>query len=246
MPLAALANDRDDGDSDWSLGLGLGVISQQQPYTDIDREEIAIPIVQYENKYFRLFGPTAEVKLPGFDIGRSQRLDFSVLARYSAGAGYEPGDAPILNGMEERKGAFWAGAKAVWSSDWVDVSAEWTADVSGDSDGQRFALGLERTWRIGERIRLTPRLGANWMDDKFVDYYYGVRDSEARVGRPSYVGTSGVSAEAGLQGVYMFNQRHSLVLDLEITSLASEIKDSPLVDRSTQNRVFLGYVYRFR
>jgi len=29
------------------------------------------------------------------------------------------------------------------------------------------------------------------------------------------------------------------------TRLAPEIQDSPLVDRSTENRVLLGYVYRF-
>ena len=36
------------------------------------------------------------------------------------------------------------------------------------------------------------------------------------------------------------------MMDVEVTRLASSIKDSPLVDRSTENRVFLGYLYRFR
>ncbi|WP_457325687.1 MipA/OmpV family protein [Roseateles sp. P5_E11] len=30
-----------------------------------------------------------------------------------------------------------------------------------------------------------------------------------------------------------------------MTSLAKEIKNSPLVDRSTENRVAIGYMYRF-
>ena len=44
----------------------------------------------------------------------------------------------------------------------------------------------------------------------------------------------------------MFDQRHSMFVDFEVTSLAKEIKDSPLVDKSTENRVFLGYLYRFK
>jgi len=43
----------------------------------------------------------------------------------------------------------------------------------------------------------------------------------------------------------MFDQRHSVFLDLEAVRLGSEIKDSPLVDRSTANQVVFGYLYRF-
>jgi outer membrane protein len=34
-------------------------------------------------------------------------------------------------------------------------------------------------------------------------------------------------------------------MDVGVSSLAKEIKDSPLVDRSTENRVFIGYLYSF-
>lgn len=43
----------------------------------------------------------------------------------------------------------------------------------------------------------------------------------------------------------MFDKHHSVLLGAGVTSLADEIKDSPLVDRSTTNSVYLGYMYRF-
>ncbi len=36
-----------------------------------------------------------------------------------------------------------------------------------------------------------------------------------------------------------------IMLDVAVTSLATEIKDSPLVDSSTESRVMLGYTSSF-
>lgn len=240
---AAEATDAGPPATSWSLGIG--AMSKQKAYAGIDRETKALPLIKFENKYVRIFGPGVELKLPSLEIGNSRQLDFSVVGKYD-GSGYEGGDARILDGMGERKGGVWAGAKMEWNGGLVDVSAEWLADASGNSKGQRFNLGLERTWRAGKHMMLTPRVGANWQDRKYVDYYFGVNNNEARIDRPAYAGKSGVNAEVGIRGIYMFDKQHSVLLDVEVSSLAKEIKDSPLVDRSTENRVFLGYIYRFR
>ncbi|MEL7893704.1 MipA/OmpV family protein [Vreelandella neptunia] len=237
-----LADEENSDETTW--GLGVGAISDQDPYAGIDRENTPFPLFLVENRYISVFGPEIKFKLPSLVISDSQQLDFGIVAQYD-GSGYEQGDATILNGMSERKGGFWAGAKVEWNTDLVDVGAEWLTDVSGNSDGQRFDLGLERTWEFGEHIMLTPHVGASWQDDKNVDYYFGVRDSEVRFDRPAYSGESAVNIEAGVRGVYQFDQHHSVLIGVEVTSLADEIKDSPLVDRSTQNAVLVGYLYTF-
>ncbi|WGI26208.1 MipA/OmpV family protein [Halomonas alkaliantarctica] len=238
----AYADEESSDETTW--GLGVGAISEQDPYAGIDRENTLFPLLQVENRYISVFGPEIEFKLPSLVISDSQQLNFGIVAQYD-GSGYEEGDAPILNDMSERKGGFWAGAKMEWNTNFVDVGAEWLTDVSGNSDGQRFDLGLERTWQIGEHIMLTPHVGASWQDDKNVDYYFGVRDSEVRFDRPAYSGESAVNIEAGVRGMYLFDQHHSVLIGVEVTSLADEIKDSPLVDRSTQNAVLVGYLYTF-
>jgi len=244
LPATAAGPSEAEQSSSW--GLGFGAASKQKPYTGIDRDNKAIPIIQFENKYVRVFGPGVEVKLPGIRISDTQRLNFGIVGRYDLSAGYEAGDSPGLAGMSERKGSFWAGAKVKWENSLANVTAEWTGDASDNSKGQLFSLGVDRTWRIGQHVMLTPRLVAKWQDRKYVDYYFGVRDNEVRTGRAAYRGDAGVNAEMGLRSSYMFDQHHSVYLDVAVTSLASKIKDSPLVDRSTENSVFLGYVYRFR
>lgn len=238
----AFADEESSDETTW--GLGVGAISEQDPYAGMDRENTPFPLLLIENRYISVFGPEIEFKLPSLAISDSQQLNFGIVAEYDGG-GYEQGDAPILNGMSERESGFWAGANVAWENELFEVSAEWLTDVSGNSDGQRFDLGLERTWEFGEHVMLTPHVGASWQDDKNVDYYFGVRDSEVRFDRPAYSGESAVNIEAGVRGVYQFDQHHSVLIGVEVTSLADEIKDSPLVDRSTENAVLVGYLYTF-
>jgi len=227
-----------------SWGLGIAAISTQKPYAGMDRENKALPMLSYENRWLRIGGLGAEIKLPRLGLGERQHIDFGLVARYD-GSGYEASDAPILNGMADRKKGFWAGARATWHTDVARLSADWTADASGHSKGQRFGLSLDKSFRLGAQVMLTPRLGAVWHDKKYVDYYFGVRGEEAQAGRAAYAGKAGVNTELGLRSAYMFDPHHSIFLDLSVTRLASEIRNSPLVDRSTENRVFMGYLYRF-
>lgn len=227
-----------------SWGLGVGAISSQQPYTGIDHDTKAIPLIYFENEYLRVFGPNAEVRLSQLQINDTQPVDFSLVGQYDF-SGYDADDSRVFDGMSDRKSSFWAGAKVQWHTDLVNVHAEWLADVSGNSKGQRLNLGLERTWRLDDHITLTPHVTAMWQDKKYVDYYFGVRDSEARMDRAAYAGKSALNTELGVRGNYMFDKHHSLFLDIKATSLASEIKDSPLVDRSTENSALFGYLYRF-
>lgn len=243
LSLTATAAESDaSAGSNW--GLGIAAVSVQKPYAGIDRDNLALPLIYFENKYVRVFGPGVELKLHSLDINNSQRINFRIVGKYD-GSGYEEDDADILDGMSEREGGIWAGAKVQWESDLVDVSAEWLADASGNSKGQRFNLAVEKTWRLGGHVKLTPRLGATWLDKKYVDYYYGVETDEIMFNRPAYEGKAGVNLELGVRGNYIFDARHSAFLDVAMTSLTEEIKDSPLVDRSIENRVLMGYMYRF-
>ncbi|MCT4714556.1 MipA/OmpV family protein [Enterobacteriaceae bacterium H18W14] len=224
-------------------GVGVGAASTQKPYKDMSRDTTPVPLLYFENDYLHFFGTEGEIKLPALRFGETQRVNFGLIGRYE-GSGYDADDASVLDGMTKRKSGFWGGAKAEWQSSWVNISADWTHDLSGNSKGQRVNIGAKRTWLLGD-FALTPRVVATWHDKKYVDYYYGVRADEVRDWRQAWQGSSSFSAEFGLRSVYQFSSHHSLMLDLEATRLSSEVKDSPLVDRSTEDRIFLGYLYRF-
>jgi len=232
--------------SSWSLGVS--AIGTHKPYAGIDRDYLPLPLIGYESERLSIAGPQIGLKLLRTDPRAAHQVGIDLIARYDV-SGYDDDDiedTPILRGMDEREGGVWAGARIEWNSGWGKVGAAVLADASSKSEGHRVELGIEKTWQIGSRMTLTPRLGATWHDRKSVDYYYGVRANEARAGRAAYLGRSGVNAEAGVRALYLFDRRHAAFVDAGVTRLASEITDSPLVDRSTENRVLLGYLYRFR
>lgn len=229
----------------YSWGLGLAGISQQQVYAGMDRDNIAIPLVYFENRWVQLIGPWFGLKLPGFEWGDEHELELTLRAQLFGFDGYEPDDAPILNGMGERKNGIFAGPAFRWSNPIAEVFGEWMFDTSGNSNGQRVSIGLERKFHLGNHFIFTPSATATWLDKKYADYYYGVRVAESRADRSVYVGDDAVNAEFSLRTDYLFDQHRLVFLQMGYTAFASEIKDSPLTDRSSETMLIVGYLYRF-
>jgi outer membrane protein len=225
-----------EGQSQW--GLGLAASFERKPYRGIGTDSSAIPLLTYENRWVSLFGPGIDLKLPN-----AGPVSFRLRARYS-GEGYEADDSPFLAGMDKRKDGFWLGGAAIWRTGLADVSAELLGDASGNSKGNRFKLAVERRFQSGA-FDFTPRVAAVRLDKKYVDYYYGVKAAEVQAGRGFYAGESTVNLEAGIRIGYALAPKQNLFLDVSATRLGSGIKDSPIVEKSSQSAVRIGYLYRF-
>ncbi|MDB5850299.1 MAG: MipA/OmpV family protein [Rhodoferax sp.] len=222
--------------SQW--GLGLAASFDRKPYRGVGTDTTALPLVMFENRWVSVFGPGIDLKLPS-----AGPVSFRLRARYS-GDGYEADDSSALTGMDKRKGGFWLGGAAIWRTGVADLSAELLGDASGNSKGNRFKLAVERRFASGA-FDFTPRLAAIRLDEKYVDYYYGVKASEVQVNRSFYAGDATVNVEAGLRIGYALAPKQNIFLDVSATRLGSGIKDSPIVEKSNQSAVRIGYLYRF-
>lgn len=225
-----------DETSKWELGAGVAVV--QKPYRDIDVDVLPLPLFSYENRWIRASIPKVDLKFLS-----NESVTLSLRAKY-AGDGYDADDSPFLTGMDDRKGGVWAGGAMIWKTGIADLSAEVLGEVSGYSKGSRAKLQAERRFASGT-FGLTPRLAVEWVDSKFVNYYYGVKRSEVRVDRSFYEGSSAANFEVGMRMDYTLARRHTLFLDTSAIRFGSAIKDSPLVDNSSQTTVSIGYIYRF-
>jgi MipA family protein len=239
LHIVAFADAPPGGGSDESnWGLGFAVRSETRAYSDFDNKTEVWPLVTYENRWVRVFGPNLEWKLD-----RSGPFAFGLAASY-ADDGYEAKDAPVLAGMDERKNSFWLGGNVAMRTDLATFSGQWMGDASGKSKGQKLKLGMQHRFAVGD-VGVTPSLGAVWQDSKFVNYYYGVKASEVRAGRAAYNPGSAVNVELGLRLDYRLAPQQMLFANLGVTSLDSAIKNSPLVDRSSTSEIGIGYMYRF-
>jgi outer membrane scaffolding protein for murein synthesis (MipA/OmpV family) len=225
-----------DGGSQW--GVGIGVAMEQRPYRDFDDKAQLIPMITYENKWVSLSGPSFDVKLPS-----AGPFAFRLRARYS-NDGYEADDSSYLTGMDKRKNSFWVGGAAIWYNNFANLTTEVLTDGSDNSKGKKFKLQVDRRLSSGA-FGFTPRVAVHMVDSKYVAYYYGVRASDARIDRPRYDGESTTNIEVGLRLDYAVTPKQLLFVDIGATSFGSGIKESPLVDHSSQSGVRAGYVYRF-
>ncbi len=228
--------DTKDGGGQWSLGLGAAVIGKA--YRDFDREVTPLPVVSYENKWVSASIATFDVKLYSNDS-----LSFRLRARW-AGDGYEAKNSPALANMDERKSSIWVGGAVIWKADFGNISGEMLSDAMGNSKGMRAKAQIDRRFAAG-KFGFTPRLAAEWVDDKYVDYYYGVRPSEIQAGRASYEGKATTNMQVGLRTDYSLARNQTVFLDVGATRFGSAVKDSPLVNKGNQTSIALGYVYRF-
>jgi MipA family protein len=237
-----------DGESDeedsYSLGLGVGGMAMQKSYVDIDRDYIPIPVIYFENRWVQLVGSTLEFKLPGISWSEKYALSFGARVEFD-GSGYKQSEAPILNGMAERKSGLLAGAAAEWDTPLLSVSAEAMIDASSSSNGRRLSIGIERSFFVGEHVMITPSVKAVQLDKKYANYYFGVLPGEARAGREAYTPGRTLNTSLGLRTDYMWGDHHALILQAEYTALGNEIKNSPLTGRSGESMIILGYMYRF-
>jgi outer membrane protein len=225
-----------DGGSQW--GLGIGVAMERRPYRDFDDKTQVLPMITYENKWVSLSVPTLDLKLPS-----AGPVEFRLRARY-ANDGYDSGDSSYLSGMDKRKNSVWVGGAAIWHNDFANLTTEVLTDGSSNSKGTKFKLQVDRRLSSGA-WGFTPRMAVHMVDSKYVDYYYGVRASEARIDRPLYDGKSTTNIEVGLRVDYAVTPKQLLFVDVGATSFGNGIKDSPLVDHSNQTGLRAGYVYRF-
>ncbi len=230
----------DESDRDSQLGLGIGAWVHHSPYRDIANRAGVLPLVDYENRYLHLFGNEIDVK-----VVREGAFELAWRTKFAVGEGYKASDAIEFSGMDQRKGSINTGLVAAWRAPFAKLTADWLADVSGHSKGQGAKLEAEHAFRFAARFEITPRLAASWLDRKYVDYYYGVKPSEATQARPAYAGRSTTNLEAGVRLGYLIDKHQRVLFDVDATRWGEGITESPLVGRKTTPGARIGYLYRF-
>ena len=211
------------GDGKPRFSAGIAVIDSPRPYTDSDNRVMVVPAlgVEWGDFYLRgVFAGWKAVKAGAFSADVQARVRFT---------GLDPDESPALAGMEKRKGSLDLGLDLSWRSRWVGVKLLTGTDVLGRSNGTEVAAELFAMIPAGP-VRVSPFVGASWLDANHVDYYFGVRTAEATTERPGYEGKAtwngnvgvGVSANIGrvfIQGVLRYQK------------LGDGITRSPIVDQ---------------
>jgi outer membrane protein len=218
----------------WGLGVGAGI--EQAPYKGYGTKFTPIPLILFDDKWVHILGTTVDLK-----IGKWSNVSLALRGKFALGDGYKGSDAPILNGMQNRNGAFWYGPALAWRTGFGTLSGDY---LLGGNKGERAKIDFSKSFDYGN-FSLEPHAGVEWLSSKYVNYYYGVRSSEVRAGRPEYPGKAAWNMSVGTRVDYKFTRHQRATLDLGVSHLGSGITDSPIVGKRYVPEARLGYLYQF-
>lgn len=228
--------------SDAEISLGGGVIISKKPYGGWGTDTTIIPFanVYYQGLFFK------GTKL-GYEIYKDKQLTVSPIASWRFD-GYESSDSSTLSGMSDRDMTIDAGLEIAYKLNFATFNASFVTDMLSEHDGYEIELGLSK--RFGrafgvEQLSIIPKIGVSFLSDNLVDYYYGVRASEATASRAAYSVDSSINYNAGFNLSYALDDKWDFITGFNYTWLDDEIHNSPIVSKSGVYSILIGATYEF-
>lgn len=224
-------DDRDPGGFQMSLGGALAIKTNIRK-DNLDEAEDSDPIVVPVPFASFAWGP-AKISGRGLELTSFENGIFGVsalLSRY--GSNYK------ALGMAKRKAGFFAGAGLKLFS----FNAIFKKDIDNDSHGSVFDLSWTHRFAPLFNASIFPsvKIGAEYMSQKLLSYYYGVRPDEVTPERPAYSPTGGWSYSVGLNFMFKHTNNLSTIFGPAVKLFGSEVKNSPTVVRNEEYSVFIA------
>ncbi len=219
--------------------VGLLVRSEQSPYRGADARVDLMPLYLFESDHAYIYSYRAGLKFAVLD---DCYVDLFLSQRFE---GTPAQSVPTsLAGMAIREQGVDAGMALRQRRGTVEAFGEIRVDVSGLSDGTELRMGL-RQHADGERLSLLPYAVLSFRNAALNNYYFGVRPTEVRPGRPEYQAGGGLDVMVGLDLRYRLSPGWQLLGGLGLTHLSSEIRESPVVSQRLLLSGHLGAAYDF-
>ena len=158
--------------------------------------------------------------------------------------GFKSSDSPTFTGMAERSGTVELGPFIGYRSDTLQYLFLTYFDALDEHGGMEARLSIQQPCNLGDRY-FVVHADVVYQNADMLDYYFGVLPGEATVPRPAYAPGSAMSTAIGGRAGWKLTDRLALFAEAEVQFMASEIKDSPIVDSSTRWGAFVMLAYDF-
>jgi outer membrane protein len=236
----AYATDKYD-EPELSWGVGLGMISEDEGYTEVGSDSTAVPIFIINYGKFYLMGPKF-----GYQLYANDNYTFGLTGNFRMD-GYEAEDSLFLMGMDDRDGTLDLGVEYSYDTGFGKIGIEIVADTLGKHEGYQADISFSYPINF-DNGQLSPYIGAEYRSDDLVNYYYGVKNTEVTQIRQFYQADSAVNLVMGIRSTWFSGPHHRFVAMLQFKAFDDSIKDSPIIDADdaddAYNMIF-GYAYVF-
>ena len=216
------------------LTIGFGPYIQTQPYEDVDDILLPSPVIFYDDGLFYVRWSRGGVYFLG-DKQDNYAWGFSLTTQPRT-YGYEKNE---IKGMDERE-TTWEGGlafSAKTDSAYIEIMA--LTDIFDRYDSWILKTELGYDFKLGD-FSLYPSLIVIYQSSDFLNYYYGVKESETGTsGFNQYTPDDGFLLGAQTYIEYPFTDKLSALINIRADKLSQEATDSPIV---TEDYIYSGLV----
>ncbi len=165
--------------------------------------------------------------------------------------GFEAKDGKSFTGMDKRKISIDLGGRVIVNTGIGPVTIHATKDVHA-SKGYEAGIKVGGIaphpphWTGERKLTVAAAAGLRYQSKKVIDYYYGVKDSEATASRNFYLGKSAITPYLGVEAQADLTKHISITGNLSVTKQPNAIRNSPLTqDKKYQAEANVGFTYWF-
>ena len=214
-----------------SLGAGAGIkknLRVGNTYEDMDRNTLIRPI------------PFIQGSVGRFSLG-PQGLSFMATGNHLMNASVfitRTGDRYQGAGMRPRKDSVFTGLSLKIFKYGLNISH----DINGRSKGVIANLSYGEFFKITESIMLRAGLNLDWHDDRYAEYYYGVRSYEATATRREYHLNNYFQPGISFLPIYKLSESTTLTSAISFKYITENVRNSPTMNR---DRIDIGGLIGF-
>ncbi|WP_261836799.1 outer membrane protein OmpV [Vibrio ishigakensis] len=220
--------------------IGGGVITGSKFYKGQDHQTAAYLNGGYHGEDFN-----ADLAGINYRFLGSNEDVFNMSAFIAANPGFDSDKADILAGMSDRKFSADLGLNADIHLGQGTLATKFQHDVTGVYKSFQADITYYHPVNLGGVADLVPYAGVHYFSKDYVNYYTGVSQSDATVGRPAYKSDGAFAYKVGYMLVIPVTENLDVTQSTGYSYLDSNISDSPLVDSQNQWATTFGISYAF-
>jgi len=225
------------------LIIGAGPYFQSEPYKGTSTLVLPSPVVFFDNSLVYARWSRFGIYFLG-DKKEDYSWGFSLTVQPRT-LGYKASDSNFLKGMSDRDStlegglAFSANYK---NSTYVEVM--FLADMLNKYNSWISQIEVGDKYKVGN-FTFYPSAVVLYQPRKFVDYYYGVKNSEATLGRPAYSPNGGFSYAMQTYINYPITKKLSALFNIRADKIPNSAYNSPLVNNKFIYSGLASLIYTF-
>ncbi len=216
------------------LTIGFGPYIQTQPYKNVDNILLPSPVIFYDDGLFYVRWSRVGIYFLGSKKD-NYAWGFSLTAQPRT-YGYEKNE---IEGMDERETAWEGGLAFSAKTDKAHIEIMALTDVLDRYDSWILRTEIGYDFEFG-KLSIYPSLIFMYQSSDFLNYYYGVKQSEVATSSfTQYTPNGALLLGAQTYIKYPLTDNLSTLINLRADRLSQEATDSPIV---TENYIYSGLV----